>query len=666
MNKLFYIKLALTNLKKNSKTYFPYMLTCIGSIMMFYMMCAIGKNKGLDGVSGSESLKSILALGTVVIGIFSTIFLFYTNSFLTKRRKKEFGLYNILGMEKKHIAKMLFWETVFTSFSSMLIGLAGGLIGSKLMFLFLLKLLNFKLSMSFSISFMSIATTLVLFTCIFLSTLLFNLLQIRLAKPIELLHGGENGEKEPKTKWIITIIGIITLGIGYYMAFTIKSPLDALTLFFIAVTLVIIGTYCLFTSGSIALLKILRKNKVFYYKPRHFTSISGMIYRMKQNAVGLANICILSTMVLVILSSTVSLYIGMEDELYARYPRAIQITSPVTSENDTETFNSIVKEAKIKYSLNFTNLMDYRFSYLSAEKSGDDFISYNSSYGGMSNKNLFVIIPLEDYNRITGSNKTLAPGEVFSFILKSDLNMKNFTLLGEKYTLKEVLPPMEVDKTTSGYTLNCYYLVVDNLATMKKLCDKGANLANKPAEVLRIYAFDTSSGDGDTSLINEINTKFINEINTNFSESGNKETMVESRDMNRESFLTIYGSLFFLGIFLGILFLMATVLIIYYKQVSEGYDDKERFSIMQKVGMSKEEVRKSIKSQVIMVFFIPLVTAFVHIAFAFPMLTKLLALLNLTNINLFIICTIGTAFIFAAIYGFVYSLTAKVYYKIVN
>ncbi|WP_406542331.1 FtsX-like permease family protein [Clostridium ljungdahlii] len=351
MNKLFYPRLAVINIKKNSKTYFPFILTCICTIMMFYIMHAISINKGLDGASGSESLKTLLFLGTIVIGIFSAIFLFYTNSFLIKRRKKEIGLYNVLGLEKKHIAKILFFECIFTSVISLTAGLIGGIILNKLMFLLLIKMLNFKVSFGFSISVPSIIKTLIVFCSIFFVTLLSNLFQIKILKPIELLKGSEQGEKEPKTKWIMTIIGLAALCGGYGIALNVKSPLAALNLFFGAVILVMIGTYALFTAGSIAVLKFLRKQKNFYYKTGHFISVSGMMYRMKQNAVGLANICILSTAVLVMLSTTISLYAGMEDILKLRYPRDIVVTAKETNKSQIqkldETLNSELKNGKI-------------------------------------------------------------------------------------------------------------------------------------------------------------------------------------------------------------------------------------------------------------------------------------------------------------------------------
>lgn len=424
MNNFIYEKLAVTNLKNNRKTYVPYIFTGVLTVMMFYIIDALSKGEGIT----QNTLKICLQYATGVIIVFAVIFLFYTNSFLIKRRKKEIGVYNILGMGNRHIARMMAVETILTAGISILGGLVFGIIFGKLMYLLLLKILHNSVDMQFSVNGTAIVQTVILFAGIFLLTYLYNILQIQLVNPVELLHGGNQGEKEPKSRWLLVIVGVAALGNGYWIALTTEAPLEALLKFFVAVVCVIIGTYALFIAGSIVVLKILRKNKAYYYNPKHFTSVSGMIYRMKQNGAGLANICVLS----------------------------------------------------------------------------------------------------------------------------------------------------------------------------------------------------------------------------------------------RSSFYELYGGLFFIGIYLGSMFIMATVLIIYYKQISEGYDDRERYQIMQKVGMSKKEVKRSIRSQVLSVFFLPLVVAAIHVAVAFKVMTKILGVLNLTNVSLFAVCTIITIAVFAVFYIIVYSITAKEYYRIVN
>jgi len=654
LNKMLYLKLAITNIKANGKTYFPYVITCICTIMMFYIMHALSVNKGLEGVSGSESLKTILYFGTIVIGIFSAIFLFYINSFLIKRRKKEIGLYNILGLGKKHIAIVLLYENVFISLFSLVIGLIGGVILNKLMFLVLLKILDFAVPFGFAVSIPSMKITLIVFIGIFTVTLISNLFQIHLAKPIELLKGGEHGEKEPKTKWLMTIMGIITLGTGYTMALTVKSPLSALNLFFVAVILVMVGTYCLFTAGSIAILKLLRKNKKFYYKTRNFTSVSGMLYRMKQNAAGLANICILSTAVLVMISTTVSLYIGMEDGLKARFPRNVTINASGISENQTKKLNEIIeletKETKIN------NKVNYASEGFIASRVDDTFLLKKAKDAFSSDSYFLVTIPLSDYNRLEGKNVTLQDDELLIFSTVKNYGKNIITIQDKSFKVKEELASIVIMNKNALDIVGTYILVLKDVEAVRNI-----NAAVPGTISVPLYRVDFDMEGTDKEILS-----FTDKLNQDFSKEILSPVSIGSAAGSKESFFAVYGGLFFLGIFLGALFLMATVLIIYYKQISEGYDDKERFNIMQKVGMSKAEIKKSINRQILMVFFLPLVFAVIHIAFAFPMIAKLLATLNLINVPLLRMCTVVTILVFAVIYAVVYFLTARVYLKIVD
>lgn len=647
MSKFFYQRLAVINIKKNSKTYLPFIITCICTIAMFYIMHALSINKGLEGTSGSESLKTILYLGTIVIGIFSAIFLFYTNSFLIKRRKKEIGLYNVLGLEKKHIAKVLFFENIFTSVFSLAVGLICGILLNKLMFLLLLRILKFKVSFGFNVSVPSIIKTLILFIGIFSATLLSNLVQIRKLKPIELLKGTQHGEKEPKTKWIMTIIGIIALGSGYGIALKVQSPLSALTLFFIAVILVMVGTYALFTAGSIAVLKVLRKNKRFYYKTSNFISVSGMMYRMKQNAVGLANICILSTAVLVMLSTTVALYVGMDDIVKNRFPRELIMSSSEITNSQTQKLDQILEVEAKNSKLGIKNKLTYWDTSLAAIKKEGKFQLLKKE-GYDSNISSLVLIPISDYNRLEGKNITLADDEAIIFSKVKNYDKNSITLENKTFKIKQVLDkPISALENGTEDIVDTYVLFVNDIDAFGKEGHKEYSIG-----------VDVEGTDKDIlSLSNKLNDKF---------NKNNIKVNIQSAAGIKESFFMVYGGLFFLGIFLGALFLMATVLIIYYKQISEGYDDKERFEIMQKVGMSKYEIKKTIRSQVLMVFFLPLVATVIHIAFAFPMITKLLSVLNLKNVSLFMISTLVTILVFAVIYAIVFSLTARAYYKIVE
>lgn len=657
MSKMFYEKLAVTNIKKNGKTYFPYILTCICIIAMFYIMNFILVNPGLDNMSGGNDIKDILKFGTYVIGFFSVVFLFYTNSFLIKRRKKELGLYNILGMEKKHIAKVQFWETLFIALITMVLGLVFGIALSKLMFLVLLKILHFKVPMGFFISTKSLFKTATLFGFIFLLTLMNNLRQIHISKPVDLLKGAQVGEKEPRTKWFLAIIGLISLGTGYYIALTTKSPIAAINMFFLAVILVMIGTWALFTAGSIALLKALRRNKKFYYKTNHFINVSGMIYRMKQNAIGLANICILSTTVLVMMSTTVSLYIGVEDVLRARYPRDITISARSISEEKAEELTFMIKEQVEKEGTAIKNVVKYRSLDLATIQNKNYFTDYHNDLN-TENLGFLEFIPLSEYNVMENKSMTLKEDEVLLYTYKGKIAEDNINILGKEFKIKERINTMTVDGIASTVATNGYFVVVPDENTIKEIYSASTKATKKMEELSYYFAFDTDdTKEKEIALINDIRIK-IKELSVRAACQGVEES--------RDSFFSLYGGLFFLGIFLGTLFIMATVLIIYYKQISEGYDDKERFEIMKKVGMSKEEIKKSINSQVLMVFFLPLFTAIIHIAFAFKVIVKLLEVLNLTNVTLFVYCTAGTIFIFTIFYAIVYVLTSKVYYRIVS
>lgn len=658
MNKFFYQRLAITNIKKNSKTYIPYILTCIGTVMMFYNMCFLVVAKDIGSVSDSESVRYILFLGAIVIGIFALIFLFYTNSFLIKRRKKEFGLFNVLGMEKKHVARIMLHETVLTAVVSLIAGLTAGILISKLMILLLLKLISFEATFGFEIPMKAVLVTTALFSGIFLINLIYNIRQVHLSNPVELLKGGNMGEKEPKTKWFMTIVGAVCLGWGYYIAVTTESPLAALNLFFVAVMLVIVGTYCLFTAGSIAALKVLRSNKKYYYKPRHFISVSGMMYRMKQNAAGLANICILSTCVIVMISSTISLYVGMEDALRTRFPRNIIVEASDVSDEQAEEFDNLIEQQTSEFNIVRKNIIRFRAMSFITLQEGSNFKPYNYDFYSSDDFVSLVFITQDEYNKLENKSVSLKNGESLIYTSRGDIPGSTLNINGYELSIKERLNSLNSIDIMSDMLTNSYYVIVDNKNTIEQVY----NLLNindeKMGEPSYIYGFDVDSeGEAQINLINNLNYEI-----TELELAGH----AEGAESFRASFYSLYGGLFFLGIFLGLLFIMATVLIIYYKQIAEGYDDKERFEIMQKVGMSREEVKKSIRSQVLTVFFLPLVTAVIHIAFAFKVITRLLAIFNLTNIPLFAVCVIVTIISFVIIYSIVYALTARSYYRIVS
>lgn len=642
MNNFIYEKLAVTNLKNNRKTYVPYIFTGVLTVMIFYIIDALSRGKGIT----QDTLKICLQYATGVIVVFAVIFLFYTNSFLIKRRKKEIGVYNILGMGKRHIARMMAVETILTAGISILGGLVFGIIFGKLMYLLLLKILHNSVDMQFSVNGTAIVQTVILFAGIFLLTYLYNILQIQLVNPVELLHGGNQGEKEPKSRWLLVIIGVAALGNGYRIALTTEAPLEALLKFFIAVICVIIGTYALFIAGSIVVLKMLRKNKAYYYNPKHFTSVSGMIYRMKQNGAGLANICVLSTMVLVMVSTTVSLYAGMEDILDSRFPRDVSIVCKQADVDHEEIIERLLKEQCEKAGVKITDRVWYRYGSMNAVLKGDKLENVNQYYP--DNHFYYVEMMTQDeYNRIEKRNVSLEEQEILTYTTNGKCGKKQINIAGQNYLVKKELPEMTSQPKSTAEIYKTLYIVFANAEQIERI--EPFSYADK---------FNLKGDDGkQKEALEQIQNEFYEKI---------PDGMMESRMLSRSSFYELYGGLFFIGIYLGSMFIMATVLIIYYKQISEGYDDRERYQIMQKVGMSKKEVKCSIRSQVLSVFFLPLVVAVIHVAVAFKVMTKILGVLNLTNVSLFAVCTIITIAVFAVFYIIVYSITAKEYYRIVN
>lgn len=657
MSNLLYLKLAAINIKKNSKMYIPYIITCICTIAMFYVFVELSFNPGLSRFPGGDSVQQILAVGLNVMAIFSVVFIFYTNSFLIKQRKKEFGLFNILGMEKRHIFKVLFFENIYVSFGTIVAGILSGMLLNKLMFLLLLKILNFEVKMGIEFSSNGFVYTTVLFCGIFILVLLNTMRQIYFSKPIELIREGNRGEKEPKNKWILSIIGVVFLGIGYYISITTTDPLATVNLFFVAVISVCIGTYYLFTAGSITLLKVLRKNKNYYYKTNHFVSVGTMMYRMKQNAVGLANICILSTAVLVMVSTTVSLYVGSEDILRTMFPRNIIMTLNNPSEEEINEVKNISQEILNKNSLIAKNTMSYKVNSMVGTLNENKFKMYSKgdeSFMSDSNVNILNVILLEDYNKSLGENKTLDnENEILIYSNRDKYLGDTLTLAGIDFNVKEEVEKGIKSSMDAMIIFNTKYIIVKNEEVFNNIL----NLSNNEGDIGYIHGFDLDENE-------EFGITIRDELESRL--QGNKNTSIESSQAEKAGFYSVYGGFFFLGIFLGALFIMATILIMYYKQISEGYDDKERFNIMQKVGMNKDEIKSIIKNQVLTVFFMPLIFAIIHVAFAFPVIKRLLAILSFTNVQLYIIFIFITILIFAVCYGVVYFITSKVYYKIVE
>ncbi|MEA5026610.1 MAG: ABC transporter permease [Erysipelotrichaceae bacterium] len=651
----FYFKLALSNIRRNKELFLPYILTWIVTIMMYYILMTITISPELSMVGGGDDMRIILNFGCIIVAFFAIIFLFYTNSFITKRRRKEISLYNILGLGKRHIGFVLFAETIIVAFGSLLVGIFSGFVIGKLTFLLLLKLLHTSIPLTLGFSLTAAMITSVLFFVIFIIVLFFNLFQIFTNNPISLMKEGKAGEREPKTKIIMTIIGFLTLGAGYYIAQAIDNPLEAIGVFFIAVILVMIGTYALFTSGSIAVLKSLKANKKYYYQSRHFSVISGMLYRMKQNAVGLANICILSTMVLVTISTTVSLYVGQEQVINAQYPYDITLT---TTNQSAEYNTELLTEVKIlaaENNITIDPFIVYNYKQFSGVMKDSKFYLYDQ-ITDFDNYYMLTFIPLDQYNAQNGQSESLTDNEVLVYSADQSFTANQFVFNGKTFVIKSMIAEMNLKNNGTALisSFKEFYVVVKDQAQIAYIYQQ-ARGDDTVSNTDYLIMFNFSGQAADVQHFNEL----IGGV-------GDSNTFLKTKDTARTSFYSLYGGLLFIGVFLGSLFLLATALIIYYKQISEGYDDKERYKILKNVGMSDEEVHRSVNSQIKMVFFMPLLIAVIHIVFAFKIITEMLSLFGLMNISLFIGCTIATVAIFMLVYLLIYRLTARTYYRIIG
>ncbi|MFR8236389.1 MAG: FtsX-like permease family protein [Anaerovoracaceae bacterium] len=677
MNIGFYPKLAFSSMRKNKRFYLPYILTCIGMVMMQYIIVFLSVTPVFSKMPGAGSLQMMLGLGGYIIGIFSVIFLFYTNSFLMRRRRKEFGLYNILGMGKFNIGRVLFWETVLTAAIALSVGLGLGIVLSKAAELSLMNMLHGDISYTISVSGKAIMTTLLCFLAIFALLMVNSLVKLSISSPISMLRSENVGEKKPKGNWLLGLIGLLFVGGAYYMALTIKNPLSALMWFFVAVIMVIVGTYMLFISGSVLMCNILKKNKKYYYNPKHFVSVSSMAYRMKRNGAGLASICILGTMVLVMIASTSCLYFGAEDAMGSRYPR--EINSTVTFEDPSEMSEenvAILREkaetAAAGEGVTEKNILDYRYAQATGvvDETGeiDVDIAYLSEVSESDIDNLYIyyFMSLDDYNKMTNQNKTLEDNQALIYVNRGEYDYKKIKI-GDNinYEIVEEVDECVDSPYASMDAVSSVFIVVKDLDSCMEILDALSEMYGQTLIQLRWnYGFDTGlSDERQIEVRDSMIGTFDNLLRDG--ESSFSGVSCESLADNKADFYGTFGGLLFLGAMLSIVFIFAAVLIIYYKQISEGYEDQSRFDIMQKVGMTKREIRKSINSQLLIVFFLPLVAAGIHLTFAFPFVHKMLLLFNLMNAKLLIATTAITFLIFAAFYMLVYRITSNAYYKIV-
>ena len=675
MGKLLYPRLAWQNIKGDRRFFAPYFLALLGNVAAFYIMTALAVDPGMSQLHGAMYVQSFCFMGMFIAAVFSAVFLLYVNGFLMKQRKKALGLYNILGMGKSHIAAVLFFETLFVGGAGIVCGLLTGLLFHKLVTLALYKLLRFAVPFGFAISWDAMARTAILFGVLIGLTLLSNLNKVRVSKPIELLYGGQVGEREPRTKWFMTLLGVLTLGAGYYIALRTTNGMEAIAFYFVAVFLVIIGTYCLFTAVSIFVLKALRANKRFYYKTSHFIGVSGMLYRMKQNAVGLANICILSTMVMVMVSGTLSLYLGTQDIVNRQAPSDLTVLVRYDPD-EAEPFDPA---AMLRFQEGFIQDQGYSVS--------EDLIYSSFTFtvgrlpdGSYTTENDLVtlgtaittiqVLTQDAYAAATGVSLGLEAGEVAFGGEEDVLTIHWGTLEGAGSFGRSdltVAQHLEESLSADAAVSDTSTLVVADTAALMELYENQKEAYGEDSSWMEWQAsFSVDATDEELRAVQQAYNQYVRD-DAVFAGTGKWWSCGWTLrcDVEADAY-GLAGGFLFLGIFLGTIFLMATVLIIYYKQISEGYEDKARFEIMQKVGLSREEVRASIRSQVLMVFFLPIAVAAIHILFDFNMVVQLLTLFQVYNTTLTALCTLGTVLVFFLVYGAVYLLTARTYYKIVE
>ena len=676
MNRGFYPRLAWTGMKQNRRLYLPYLLTCTGVTAMFYILMGLSVSSVLPQMSGGRSTALIMSLGSVVIAFFALIFLFYTHSFLIRRRSREFGLYNVLGMGKGNIARILLWETLLTYAGTTVTGLALGVALSKLAELGLMNLLRSQISYTFTVNIKSLLVTLALFAAVHGLIFLHALWQLHRVSAVALLHSESVGEKPPRARWLLAVLGLALLGGAYWLAVSIREPLEALLWFFAAVLMVIAGTYLLFISGSVALCRALQKNPRYYYRPSHFVSVSSMAYRMKRNGAGLASICVLATMVLVMLSSTTCLYFGQEDAVNARYPHDIAVTvygdEHLMDKTELEELRQGVESAVFNFGGEASNVAEYREVSLSGLLDGGNLIVDAAGAYAMDSTHVIQVhfVPLEEYNAVTGQSLTLEDGQVYVAALRMDFNADTLSVDGgmTHHVMKREITPLD-GAAVADITPSLTVVVKDFERFVPELQGYLSDKYGWYPSAYWNYGFDTDLPENQQANTDDVTPNLTDALYAHLSRVSSDwgvGVSVESKAGNRADFYGTYGGLFFLGIMLSVVFLLAAVSIIYYKQICEGYEDQSRFDIMQKVGMTKRDIRRSINSQLLTVFFLPMALSGVHLCFAFPFIHKLLLLFNLSNTPLLIGTTVVSYVAFALLYTLAYKLTSNAYYHIVS
>lgn len=660
MNKHLYEKLALTNIRKNGKVYLPYLLTIIGSMMFYYILTSLGSNPNIYNITthaeafkGASTLCAILQSGSFAASVFAFIFLLYANSFVLKHQKRQLGLYRVLGMDRKHIVRIITAEVFFLFSIGIILALFLGVLFDKLMLVLLFKIINHTAPIGLLLNTNAIIQTLIIAGCITGLILLRSLVSILTAKDIELLKSDKAGEKEPKNRPLQTLIGLIILGFGYGIALKATGVGTAINNFLPAALLVMIGTYLLFMAGSVTILKQLKKKKNYYYTTKHFISVSGLLYRMKQNANGLATICILSTAAIIVLSAGAALYANGERSIDEQFPRILQLGADTANANTVE---ELLEATMSEQNFHAENKVTCSFGSSLYTKTETGIEPMNqASFIGFENTPDTFIMTLKEYNRFNQSTETLQENEILLYASDNFLTGENLTFLGQTYQIKDVADSSCLDYITD-YSMSLFSKLL--IVTPTEEVYRHFVGTNDLSSEITYWGFDS------TQSIEEI-IAFKNHLAEAFATNGIKVDL-SVKQQEADSFYSMYGGILFVGISLGLLFILSTVMIIYYKQISEGYEDRERFLIMQKVGLSKAEIKKSIHSQIMLVFFLPLVTAIIHCIVALKIVAACLQMVVIVHMPTFIASAIVVCILFSLIYALVYKITSKEYYNIVN
>lgn len=676
---LLYPKLAWQGIRKNAETYLPYLLMGILMVGVSYIMNYLTRPALMGALSMGGTTLMVLQMGKIVISVFSVIFLYYCNSFLIRRRMKEFGLYNILGMGKGNIARVMLWETLLTALLVFAGGLLLGLSLSRLVEMALINLLHADYTVPMELLYPDGMTwVLLLFGGIYVLILLANLLRMRLSNPVALLKSENTGEKPPKANWFFGLIGLLILLSAYYVAAVSQSPLEALIFFFIAVLMVIVATYLLLVSGSVTLCRMLRRNKRYYYQTRHFISVSAMAYRMKRNGAGMATICILCTMVLVILTSTVCLYGGTDSMVDAICPQDINLTIGLEARDGEENWKRL--DAMQQMALDVTeemgltpeNITSQRALVATGKVQNGDYGIITDADSLKANVLELTVYPLSVYEQATGETVTLADRELLYASFKTNETFSSMSFYGSApYRMIHAEKELPKRLLSADYrsAWGCLVVFTNDAEAFRReitaLVGKNSGEAMM-MDRLALHFDLASEADTDTQekLVKTLRSEAMKSTGKDF--YGMSSLSVDTRALCRMDYLSLFGGLFFLGMVLGPLFSIAAVLIMYYKQICEGYEDAERFAVMRKVGLTDAEIRRSVNSQVLTVFFAPLLMAGLHMLFAMPMIRLILGAFGLHNDSLFYGIGIGCYVVFAVIYALMYLLTSRRYYRIVR